>query len=67
MPASEAAEPGHQCGRSCNRGCGPAGAILIGVDLVKDDRILEAAYDDQALFGVFYLEPGTGITQREAG
>jgi len=26
--------------------CGPDGAILIGIDLVKDAAILEAAYDD---------------------
>jgi dimethylhistidine N-methyltransferase len=26
--------------------CGPDGAVLIGVDLVKDPAILEAAYDD---------------------
>jgi L-histidine N-alpha-methyltransferase len=27
--------------------CGPDGAILLGVDLVKDHRILEAAYNDR--------------------
>ncbi|HUK66647.1 MAG TPA: L-histidine N(alpha)-methyltransferase [Anaeromyxobacteraceae bacterium] len=26
--------------------CGPGGGLLIGVDLVKDRRVLEAAYDD---------------------
>jgi dimethylhistidine N-methyltransferase len=28
--------------------CGPDGAILMGVDLVKDTRVLEAAYNDSA-------------------
>ncbi len=30
------------------RSCGPDGAILIGVDLEKDARVLERAYDDAA-------------------
>jgi dimethylhistidine N-methyltransferase len=34
--------------RGCARLCGSGGAILLGVDLVKDSVRLEAAYDDAA-------------------
>lgn len=32
--------------RDLRRGCGDDGGLLIGVDLVKDARLLNAAYDD---------------------
>jgi dimethylhistidine N-methyltransferase len=34
--------------RRIARLCGPGGALLLGTDLRKDPRILEAAYDDRA-------------------
>jgi dimethylhistidine N-methyltransferase len=34
--------------RGCARLCGRGGAVLLGVDLVKNPAILEAAYDDAA-------------------
>jgi len=38
--------------------CGPAGGALIGVDLKKDVRVLESAYNDrQGNYGRFQFEP----------
>jgi dimethylhistidine N-methyltransferase len=34
--------------RAIRKACGTGGGLLIGVDLVKDRRILEQAYDDRA-------------------
>ena len=43
---------------------GPGGAVLIGVDLKKDPRILEAAYDDAA--GVTSSSTGTSCSASTA-
>src|SRR5262249_58029970 len=34
-------------GAGSTRGCGPGGGVLTGVDLEKDPRILEPAYNDR--------------------